>query len=288
MAGSRSSPDYQKNIDLLQSIGFTEKELVRRAKQPGWQVFLRMRPSELERMIEYLKRALPEEGVRRLLGRLAHPKFQEECKRKKRRPVPTPKELYYAVMGAKEIAQKWHLPEKRVADFAVRYVDHLLFLRYLDATQVIARRVLGKKFDFLLQYGFRENEILTLLKLKRGSEWLREMNLRRFQRLKDILSKYKLGSLFPRVLRADLHKQLVTKTPAELRSKIEHILATGKRYGLPEEKVKAMLRRSPHILTSPWFEFERYLVLSLKRRPSMKNKPKKKRSRSLQKRPRPR
>ena len=278
----------EKNQELLQKAGFTKEELARRAMQPGWQVFLRMRPSELERMIGYLKMVLPGEEVRRLMGRLAHPNFQKKCKSRKRRAVPTPKELYYAVMAAKELAHKWHLPEGKVADFAVSYVDHLLFLRYLEATKVIARRFLGKKFDFLLQYGFRENDILTLLKTKRGSKWLREMNVQTFQRLKNTLSHYRLGSLFPAVLRADLYGNLRMKKSSELRRKIEHILATGKRYGLPEEKVKAMLRRSPHILTSRWFEFERYLRLSLKRKPPMKNRPKKKKPRPLQKRPRPR
>ncbi|MCD6478333.1 MAG: hypothetical protein J7L44_00415 [Candidatus Diapherotrites archaeon] len=288
MAGLRKSADYQKNIELLRGLGFSEEELARREKQPGWQVLLRTRPSELKKMIEYLKRVLPKEEARRLLGRLAHPSFQKECKRRKRRPVPTPKELYYAVMGAKELAKKWHLPEEKVLDFAVRYMDHLLFLRYLEATKVIARRFLGKKFDFLLQYGFRENDILILLRTKRGSEWLRKMNPQRFQRFKETLSNYKLDSLFPALLRADLYGKFAMKKPTELRSKIERILATGRHYDLDEEKVKAILRRSPHILTSHWFDFGRYLRLSLKRKPSMKNRPKKKSPRPGQKRPRPR
>jgi len=288
MAGLRNSTDYQKNIELLRGLGFSKEELARREKQPGWQVLLRTRPSELKKTIEYLKRVLPKEEVCRLLGRLAHPAFQKECKRRKRRPVPIPKELYYAVIGAKELAKKWHLPEEKVLDFAVRYMDHLLFLKYPEATKAIARRFLGKRFDFLLQYGFRENEILILLKTRRGSEWLRTMNLRRFQMLKEELSSYKLGSLFPALLRADLHEKLVMRKPTELRNRIEHILATGMQYGLHEEKVKAMLRRSPHILTSRWFDFERYLRLSLKRKPSMKNRPKKKSPGIGQKRLRPR
>lgn len=267
--GKESDLLSEKNKQKLKKIGFTEAQIARRAKQPGWNVILRIDSRQLEEIISYAKRHLGEEGARILLGKLAHPKFQKEYKEKRGRAVPKPEELESAVLQAGEVAREWKLPEGLRGAFVLDNLTFFLLHRLPKAKILAAKKLLGKKYDFLRQHSFRESEILTLLRTPKGSEWLRSLDVRRFQGLKDVLSRYKLGSLFPVVLRADLHGRLRLKTARDLKEKIGRIFAIGVRYGVPQEKIKALLRRKPHLLIHPCKTFEGFLRLSLKLRPSI-------------------
>ena len=267
-------PDLGKKLALLHKVGFPEKDswLWKKSKEPRWKKLLEKPMSEFKPLVEGLEATLGKEGARRVILKLVNPKFRLQYAKVKHRATPTRSEIMNAIKLTEKMTKNLGFEKSTRKEFIVKNMWEFLFKKEREAKEALIKNMLGPKYKFLIQHGFRKSDIMGLLKTPRGGKWLITISYTWMREMKAALSRHRLGSLFPNVMRASLYGRLLTSTPQGLKNKIQLLIETGARNGLSEEKVKALLRKQPHLLIYPASVLDGYLKPARHRTPKARPK----------------
>lgn len=275
---ARPIPNFLAKLKILREEGYLQdvSSVERALASPGWRNLLTLPLKEFEDLMHALKINFEQPTRATVLAKLTNFEFQQSMQKATGKEIPVER-IKYAISNMKDLIKPWKLDAVSAQRIIAEHMWDFLFMRKKEAEESVLGKIFGNKIKFLSERGIPKEDVFAILKTPKGARWLMALDVRWAQEMRATLSKYKLGSIFPVFIWADLHAspraEPRARTPAELEEQIKNIIAIGAKHGLTEEKVKAILRREPHVLVYGPNFFERYLGMRSRLRPIAKPKP---------------